>query len=290
MTDLSTRALLLSLSISQWEGRRFDKQITAEVNNQHGAAADAGRFNKALIEPKAMLGIGRVVNAARSGFIDRTLPWMNDGSRIANAADYLDITNWLRTKRSEFETEVEAFLAQYPTLVQQSAGRLSGMFKDSDYPSVPELRRKFSMTMNVMQVPNVADFRIDISDAQAEELRREISATMTSASDIALQDIVRRVSDVTERMVERMAAYKPGQPGVRAEGTFKDSLVTNVRDLVKQLPNFNLTADPRIDAMVSKLDAMAAHDPDVLRGNESARKDAADKAQEILNTIGAYFA
>lgn len=290
MADLSTRALLISLNISQWEGRRFDREITDEVNTQHGAAANAGRFNKALIEPTELKGINQVVGTTRAGFLTRTLPWMNDGTRILNAATYIDFSNWVRDQRGLFDAEVEAFLKRYPDLVEASKIRLAGMFKDGDYPSADQLRHKFSISTRVMPVPNHNDFRVDISDAQADELRREIEASVGSATDAAIKDVFSRVKEVAERMAERLMAYKPGTPGVRAEGTFRDSLVGNARDLAELLPSLNITGDDRIDALVIRLKDMAAEDADVLRNNGDARQATAAKAQEILDTIGDYFA
>lgn len=289
MTDLSSRALLISLNISQWEGRRFDREVTDQVNTQNGAAGDAGRYNKALIDPKEMLGIGRVVSATRSGFVTRTLPWMNDGTRIANAASYIDLANWVRDQRALYEIEVAKFLVRYPTLVMDSKTRLSGMFKDSDYPTVGELRGKFTMSTRVMPVPNHEDFRVDISTAQADELRREIEASVGSATDAAVKDVFDRITEVAKKMVDRLPIYKPGSKGSPAENIFRDSLVDNVRDLAALLPSLNITADPRIDEMTQRLKDMASEDADVLRNNQSARQDTAAKAQDILNTIGDYF-
>lgn len=290
MTDLSTRALLLSLNISQWSGRRLDREVTKKATDDAGAAADAGRFNKVLIDTKEMEGIVKVVSATRTGFLTRTLPWMNDGSRIANAATYLDTANWFRQQRDVFQEEVNKFIDKYPALIAKSEHRLSGMFKESDYPSQLELGDKFGMAMNVLPVPSHNDFRVDISAEHAAALRAEIEASVNSATEVAVKDVFDRITDVASRMVDRMSNYKPGQPGVRAEGTFKDSLVENARDLAALLPALNITGDQRISAMITKLEAMSTETADVLRVNESARQDAATKAQDILDTIESYFA
>lgn len=82
---LSTRAMLVSLSISQWSGRRLDREITDEVNQSHNAASDAGRYNKLLLPKEALGGIVSVVSETRTDFLKRTLPWMDNGSRIMAA-------------------------------------------------------------------------------------------------------------------------------------------------------------------------------------------------------------
>jgi hypothetical protein len=49
-TPLSRKATLVSVNVSQWTARRLDRKVTDEVNRQHNAAKDAGRYNKLLIE------------------------------------------------------------------------------------------------------------------------------------------------------------------------------------------------------------------------------------------------
>lgn len=44
--ELQQKALLVTLSLSAWDGRRFDKAVTAEVAAIHQTSVDAGRYNK----------------------------------------------------------------------------------------------------------------------------------------------------------------------------------------------------------------------------------------------------
>ena len=53
--NLSDRALLVQLSISQWTARKFDKKVTNDVANTHGVASSAGRYNKALLPMNDLL-------------------------------------------------------------------------------------------------------------------------------------------------------------------------------------------------------------------------------------------
>src|SRR5262249_10334242 len=46
---LSTRAMLCSLSISQWSASKHDRQASEEIAAHHGAQPDVGRYNKLLI-------------------------------------------------------------------------------------------------------------------------------------------------------------------------------------------------------------------------------------------------
>ena len=62
---LSSKAMLAGLNITQWAARKVDKKVTRETNDAHGAAHDAGRYNKALIAKEALAAIVAAANAAR---------------------------------------------------------------------------------------------------------------------------------------------------------------------------------------------------------------------------------
>jgi hypothetical protein len=46
---LSQKAVLASLSISQWSARKLDKKVTEEIHPRNHAEPHAGRYNKLLI-------------------------------------------------------------------------------------------------------------------------------------------------------------------------------------------------------------------------------------------------
>lgn len=64
MKNLAEKALLVTLNISQWSARKYDRKVTEEVNDTH-QAKDAGRFNKLLIDKTHLDEIQKIVNEAR---------------------------------------------------------------------------------------------------------------------------------------------------------------------------------------------------------------------------------
>lgn len=288
---LAARAVVVSLHISQWSGRRLDRQITDEVNRDKGAAQDAGRFNKLLLPKEALAPIQTIVGSTRAEFDKRTLPWIDGGGRIMNAAAILQNDAWLRGQKSKFDAAVGDFIAAYPSLVERAPDRMSGLFKLADYPDVDQLRDRFAMDVRKMPVPTPDDFRVSMSEAQASVIRAQIEQQVREGAAAAVRDVYRRVADVTGRMAERLAAYRPARrKGETTEGTFRDSLVENVRDLIDVLPMLNITGDPELVAMVDRLRQLAALDADQLRQDERARKAVADKAQQILDSVSGYLA
>ena len=65
-TQINTRALLVNLSVSTWTARKFDRAISDEIAAQHGAAGDAGRYNKALIQGDSYKALVKCAQAART--------------------------------------------------------------------------------------------------------------------------------------------------------------------------------------------------------------------------------
>lgn len=288
---LATRAMIVSLSISQWSGRRLDRQVTDEVNQQHNAAQDAGRYNKLLLPKEALAPIVSIVSETRSDFLKRTLPWMDNGSRIMAADGYLAHMSWIRSQTGKFDRAVDHFIRDYPNYVLDAQNRLGTLFKSEDYPDIAVLRGKFDVACRVLPVPTSEDFRVDMSDAQAQIIRDGIESQVKDATTSAVQDIYRRVAGVTGRMVERLNAYRPAvHKGDKSEGVFRDSLVENVRDLIGILPALNITGDPELAALADKLKPLAEHDASTLRDKPEIRKDVAAEAQAILDSLSDFLA
>ncbi|MGH0003167.1 hypothetical protein ACQU0X_24115 [Pseudovibrio ascidiaceicola] len=287
---LACRAMLVSLSISSWSGRKLDRKVTKEVNTSRGAASDAGRYNKMLLPKEALDAIHKKSGAIRNEFYARTLPWMDDGQRIMAANAYLAHSQWIAKQRSEYEQLVEELLTKYPDYVEEAKQLLNGMFVPADYPPVEILREKFGLSVMVLNVPNGEDFRVAMSDAQAEQIRSQIESKVTEASKNAMKDVYRRITESLTRMIERLNSYKPGSRIERAQGVFRNSLVENIRDLIDVMPALNITGDPELDRITERLKDVTVYDANVLKASTAKRNDTAAEAQAILDSMSDFVA
>lgn len=295
MSLLSERAMLASVKISKWSGRKLDREITDEVNAAHGAADDAGRFNKLLVPKESLRKIEKAENAARSFHDKHTAPWADDGARILSAVGYLDYMNGMRPLREAFESAVAEFLAEYPAAKEAAKIRLNGMFRESDYPAPDDLARRFGFSVIIMPVPAGNDFRVDLSDTQADMIRADIEARVAEATANAMRHAFERVAETVGYMAKRLTAYKPASGDKRAEGVFRDSLVENVRELAGLLPALNLTNDTGLAEIAERISAaLTLHDADALRESDVLRRAVADDAARIAadaeSLMSAYYA
>lgn len=293
---LSTKAVLVSLNISQWSARRLDKKVTQETNEAHNAVADAGRYNKLLVKKEALEPIGVAVTAARTYHIVMTQPWTDNGPRLLPSKLVIQYQTKMRQLRQEFDRVVEEFSLNYPRYVDERRRELNGMFRASDYPGTREIRDRFGFGIEMYTVPDVSDFRVAISKEYADDLRAHIEQSTHKALAKAMRDSNERILETVGRMAERLKNFKPkhvGEDGklVAAENRFRDSLVENVRELADLLPAFNLTDDEMLARIAKQIKSeLCEYDAEILRENDGTRLQVAASAERILREVKDFMA
>lgn len=288
---LSQKAVLVTLNISSWTARRLDKKITDETNKEHGATADAGRYNKLLLKKEHIEPVQSIVGRARGLHLEMTQPWTDMGPRLLPSALVITYQNKMRELRHEFEDAVEKFCTRYPISVAERKVELNGMFRQADYPSVREIRTRFGFAVEMFNVPDASDFRVSIGEEHVADLRIQIEESTRRCLAVAMRDAHERILETVGHMSSKLKAYKPATEDDKAEGVFRDSLVNNVRELAELLPAFNLTDDAALAAIIAKMQTkLCEHDAGELRDNENARLDVAKAADDILRDVQAFMA
>lgn len=290
MTNLAEKAMLVSVSISIWSGRKLDKEVTDSVNREHAASVDAGRYNKALVAPHALAEIVATANRARKIHYARSLPWLDDGARIMSAAGYLEFAKELRGVKDEFDAAVSKFIGGYGDFVDDARRRLNGMFKESDYPAATDIAGRFRFERRIWPLPASDDFRVSVGAESQAEIRREIADQLNSAMSGAMSDAFRRVAETVGAMAQKLAEFQPAKgKGDKASGIFRDSLVENVRELTGLLPSLNITGDARLAEIAERMKALCASDADVLREDADVRAHVQKEAAAIVAAVSDYF-
>lgn len=279
--DLTQKAMLVRLNISQWTARKHDKAISQEVADRHGANQDSGRYNKTLIAHDAIKKINKMVNEARGWHYKNTLPWLDDGARILPAANFDAYSQQMRDFRHKFDSIVMDFVSAYPELKNQASLSLNGMFKEEDYPPVDQIKSRYSFRVQIDPLPASQDFRVDLSDEEAKRIQAQIQERADLAQAHAMQDLWDRLYQTVSHMAEKLA---------KSDAVFRNSLVENVQCLVNLLPRLNLTGDSTLEKMRQQIeDKLCAHGPDTLREDKRTRRETANEAQSILNAMAGYM-
>ena len=288
---LSQKAILASLSISQWSARKLDKKVTEEIHARNHAEPHAGRYNKLLIAREGLQKVQHAAGEARTFHYSMTQPWMDDGARLLPSALFIDYANRIRDLKAEFHHAADEFASEFPAYVEDSKVRLGRLFSVADYPDPNDIRSLFGFDSKILPCPDADDFRIDIAEEHAADIRADVEARLKQALDDAMRDSVTRVVETVGHMATRLRAYRPAERrGDRTEGAFRNSLVDNVRELARLLPAFNLTGDPILANISDRINAeLCTYDADDLRGDEAARHLIASRAESILADVHAFM-
>jgi hypothetical protein len=281
-SPLSRKATLVAVVISTWTARKLDRKVTDEVNRAHNAVADAGRFNKLLVDAKRLEKLNSIVSQARQLHYTMTKPWCDEGMRILPNVLHTKFANEFRVLKREFAQAADEFCADYPRFVEERKRALNGLFNAEDYPSASEIRSKFHLDTKVFPVPEADDFRSDVLDADTiEDIKRELNETSDQVLAGAMNDTKTQIVKAVGRMSERLTAYDGGK-----EGSFKNSLVENVRELAELLPAFNFDNDPAFNALIKRIQKeLCTEDADTLRKHDSVREAVQKSADDILKDV-----
>lgn len=269
--------MLVNLSVSSWTASKKDNKASDSIKTQAAATAKAGWFNKRLIEPDALKGIGKIEGRIRDFHYKNTLPWGDNGDRILSALAYMDYVDGLRVLKGEFESEVDKFIADYPMLVQNARKLLGAMYEPGDYPVIESLKQRFEVRSGFMPMPDAADFRVDVGDEAVAEIKKSITDALGERLRLATRECWVRLDDVVKKVAETL-----DDP----DRVFRDSLIENVREMVTLLPKMNLADDNALSVAIMEVKASLLVDPEGLRGpkNRKHRAAIAEQAREIWNT------
>lgn len=284
MVDLSERAMLVQVTICKWGAERHDRSASEEVEQKHQMQRGAGRYSKHLIAKHRLSDVNAKAGLIRSTHYFNTLPWRDDGYRILPAMNYQFYMDKMGEVMAGFEQAKADFLRSYPLFMDEAQSALGTLFNAEDYPTVLEVEAKFSADISVMPLPDAGDFRVNLSAEETAWVQQDIQRRVDGAVQEAVRDVWGRCRDAVSRMVERLNAYKVIDG--KTEGVFRDTLVTNVRELAEVLPQLNITGDPELDRLANDMRTkLSQYDAQLLRENDTIRNKVASDAEEILNRM-----
>lgn len=288
-STIAERAMLVNVTFSLF-GSPFktDKRITAKVTADEGMSADRGKFQKEIIAKAALDGLTKFANATRTEHYRRTLPWADDGARVLPTAGYFEYAEWMRKQEAEWPGIVQAFLGAYDDAIEASRLALGNAFSYADYPTVSELRRKLSFRWTVRPVPTGDDFRCQLASGEVAAITANLNSQWEDTIRAGMNDVWARLRDVVGKLAERLKLYDANNPKANP---FRDTLVSNVLDVLDIVPALNLTGDSRVDEFCARIRReLTVYDAQALRDNVYRREDVAQRAQSIYDQMSAFIA
>lgn len=288
-TGLTSKALLVNVSISQWSGRKHDKKVTREVEEAHNAqSGEAGRFNKMLTSKEFLAATSKAAGAARQYLYDNTLPWGDNGDRLLPSANYFDFVNGMNKLQSDFYSHADTAENSFDEELNNAKVRLNGLFNSNDYPNRVEFRSKFAFKVCFMPIAEAEDIRLDINQTEINVLKQSIESEMNNRLSASVADIWDRIKEQLQHMKDRLTSTTKDKENNEVPVTFRNSLFSNLADLVTLLPKLNITGSPEITAICEDMRGLLI-DPDKVRESATIRSRKADEVNAILNKFDAFF-
>ena len=277
--ELQNKAMLVSINIKMWEGRKVDKKASREVaENNHADEKRAGRYNKHLLSDAPCLEkIKTLVGQIRQYVYKVTLPWQDDGGRILPSDLYFPFMEQMRAFDAQFRDAFAEFLCEYDSYIEANRSYLGDMHRREDYPTPEKLANKFVLTYKVWPLPCGGDFRAGLSTEEQEKQAQLIDQAVRDSVQQGIQSLWLRLHTVVKRMAERLAD---------PDGKVYKTLVTNIQELVNILPLLNIARDPELAKLAETANQqLCQYTSEDLKKDSAMRQQTAECATALANSI-----
>jgi hypothetical protein len=239
--DLARKTVCIKVRLSTMGNTR--KVSTSQI--EADADKDLLRVSKHLVDSAELKAIGRFDGEIRRFLYNICLPF-EVGIHLLPIAALQTVEGRLRQFAADRKQLVTAFIAAYPSLCQDAAKRLRGLYNPADYPPVEDIAREFGFSWQYVSF-GVPDQLKSISREVWEEEREKAAQRMAEAS-AEIQVVLREsMAKLVQHMADRLKEGPDGKP-LR----FKESTVSN---LVEFLTNFefrNVTDDKELQALAAQ--------------------------------------
>ena len=283
--NLSSSAILIDFSVSQWTGRKLDKRASEEVEVSNSASLGVANVHKRIMGKCPELdAIHKFVGNLRNSHYSMTLPWSDQGLRIVTTMGLEKYTKAMTERQQQFEKLVDKFIQVYATRIDEAKTTLGNLFVSDDYPSLEMMQSKFGWRLNFIPIQESGDFRVDIGNEQAEVLKEQYTKYYDTQYTNAMNDLWDRLYKPLARMSERLDY--PEDADKDTKKVFTKTLVSNVTEVLDLLKAFNVNDDRDMEMAHKKLrHALNGITPEAMREDDHLRLDTKRSVDEVIKTL-----
>lgn len=173
--SLAERALLVSYTINQFSNQRISAQSLAKVRKVV-AVRDGDTYVQALLPRDEVNDIKLAERAIRKLIKDFTLPWLS-GLRMLSSEQVFVFMGEFNLAKDQFELCVEQVASKYDRLLAEERAKRGDDFNPDVYPADAQaFRQTCSVSLVLMPLPDLDDFRLTLSSSVAEMMQQETQA------------------------------------------------------------------------------------------------------------------
>lgn len=288
ITSLATSGILIRAKVKVWTATKQDREISDEVTSNKKAARNAGRYTKQLFADVPELRLLLNDRQTWYNFVQRvTYPWDGEWGYLPTSRipQVMDEVQKRKVKSMEL---LENFINAMPAAISNEAFVQGDMFKREDYPTPDEVRSKFRIIVQTMNIPE-GDYRVTIADDLADDLKNNYEQQT--------RDIIKDIHDKqNEQLVKVLQSFshccdsetviEDGEVKVKRRKMYESTL-TDALELCNTFAKFNLTNDPRLEearrGLLQILDGVTIEQ---LRNSDTKRVVVKEGVDDILKKFG----
>lgn len=152
----------------------------------------------------------RAANEVYRLHMETTLPWVDRGPRMIRNDQYLDYMHGMRNAIAEVDALRRPVVKDWQALVDEDIA-FRGAGSVADYPSIEDVGNRLSFDVQVMPLPTVSDFRVDVDD----ETRRGLERALEDAEGVARRDVMQRMLEPLQPAGKHADGCRAGPPAGR---------------------------------------------------------------------------
>ncbi len=282
--SISSSAVLAALNISVWPASKLDREVTDQVNSNANASTNAGKFMKDLFAGTSLRkDIEKFAANCRVKHLRYTLPWADKGERLLPTSLFMEYKQFINEADLKFDQLCDNFFLAYPQLLADAPISLGKLYKVDDYPTLEEVRNRFGFNYVISPLPEAGDFRLDVGNAELEELKHKYAADYEGRLADAMREPWERLHTVLTAMSVKLTDEPGQEDDDKPKKRYHETLVTNATDLCALLTKLNVTSDPKLEEARKQLElTMLGADIEAIKESPAIRESMKSKVDAIL--------
>lgn len=292
MTNLSARACLVHIKIKNPSFKKTSRALANEVEADHGSAERTVNAVVRLVPEAYLKPLAKHAQRLRRIVEFYSAEWAGSW-RIVPYAKLAEIKAEITPALQDWEATVDQFVLQYAAIRAEAQAQLNGLagYVAHQWPSDDDVRGLFDARLGIMPLADVAsDFRLALSADEAAAMRLDLQAELEANLQASQRDARDRAVEVLQRFVASVGKYRvvadPTAPtGMRTEGAFWQSTVSNVREIAQVCRSLNFLGDAEFDRVCAEMERLGAVDAEHLKLSDQVRSDAINHANGLMASL-----
>ena len=279
---ITDTCILSKLRIGKWGAKVHDSEASREVERANEAEENTVRVIKTLMDFPEYKDFKTIGSKARSFHRDHTMPWLWGGTGILPMDLYDPYKNYMDDNIYEAEKATKVIVERYPERIKLNEKKLAKLYKVIEYPPVNVIASKFIIDYTFYPVGS-SDFRSveGLNDAQKAEFQARAEKQIKDDLEEATKTLFERFHKYVHRMYERLE---------NEDKTFRESLISNIEDVIEILPKINITGNPELNKLCRDAKLMLCkYDVEDLRMDLDVRAGVAKNAKQLSDAAALYF-